>query len=303
MSRQPSPALAPVASMIPDRSALFSQLASVKDCVNQLPVEYRPRLQALFFELADTAEKYGRVNKTYQSLRYHHQHNQFPPQIQAVHEPKFQFCKEFMEDATTKEEYESFSRQLHTAWTSFRTTSMAAVLSAKKAELALLKGRLQMGAYRQRVIDIVDDVFSSQQSFPRAAELDDDGNVIVPSVPEDSIPQSESSSAGRSRGRAQPIDEDAIWTKSDRAVAAWDGPLLAARVIDIIRIRDVAACENMLKKLSLKKSASNVSQEAAESRRRQDAALDERVRALVQSALASKSDPDSCPVRVSDHSG
>ena len=290
MSRQPSPSLGPVVS---DRSALL-QLATVKDCVNQLPVAYRPRLQALFFELADTAEKFGRVDKTFQTLRYHHQHNEFPPQIQAVHEPKFQFCKEFLESSATKDEYETYTRQLHSAWTTFRTTSMATVMSAKKAELAFLEGRLHLRAYRQRVIDIVDEVYDAQESFHKFSELDDDGNVVMQTVPEGQVPV-----PGPSRSRSLgvlPMDEKMTWTKRDRDVAAWDGPLLAARVIDIVRNRDVAACESMLKKLAIKKSASNVSQEAAETRQRLDAALDARVRAAVQSALASKSSSSSIPL-------
>ena len=128
---------------------------------------------------------------------------------------------------------------------------MATVMSAKKAELALLEGRLQLRAYRQRVIDIVDDVFENQQTFHKVSELDDGGNVIMQTVPEDQVP-----APGPSRSRSMgtlPMDEKVAWTKRDRDVAAWDGPLLAARVIDIVRNRDVAACENMLKKLTIKK--------------------------------------------------
>ena len=299
MSRQPSPALGPVASLVAqiskkaDRTVFFSHLTTVKDCVLQLPSAYRPRLQAIFFELADRAEKYGRVDKTLQTLRHHNNNNEFPPQIQAIHEPKFQFCKEFIESATTKEAHDDYSRKLHSAWTTFRSSSMAAVMEAKKEELCLLEGGLQMGAYKHKIIEVVDEIYGLQSTLHNVTGVDNDGNIVMDTVQEGDVEgeiprRTASSSRARSMGTL-PGDQGQPWTKADRDVAAWDGPLLAARVIDIVRNRDIAACANMLKKLSIKKSASNVSEEFAENLRKRNLSLDEQVRAAVQSALASKS--------------
>ena len=51
--------------------------------------------QTPFFALADLTKKYGRVFKQLQTLRHHKSTGTFPPQIQAIHEPTFQYCKEY----------------------------------------------------------------------------------------------------------------------------------------------------------------------------------------------------------------
>jgi hypothetical protein len=167
MSRQASPV--PVRTIIAnikeehERQHMFSHLETVQQCIEYLPVAYRPALKTKYFALADIAEKRGRVNKMYLTLRHHANTGTFPPQLEAVHEPAFQFTKEYLESENSSDD--AYASLMHTAWINFRSNSLKHVTDRKRAELTFLEKKLRPAAYHDEILTAVKAVRNSQRQI------------------------------------------------------------------------------------------------------------------------------------------
>ncbi|KAA8892598.1 hypothetical protein FN846DRAFT_915158 [Sphaerosporella brunnea] len=302
MSRLASP-MPPVATMVADitkrgsRQVAFNAITSVKECVDILPTAYRATARDIFNTLSDITEKYGRVNKVFQTFRHHRSKGTFPPQIECVHEPSFLFTKEFSEHAETVPEAKARLLKMRNLWSAYRSDLLTAAIDAKREELLVLEARLQPKTYWNDIVNAMERVYERQLSFYKGADGKFPlGESIIEDV--EMVTGADTPTAGPS-GSAEPStipasrfrfgqsgDKEETWLKSDRDIAVWDAPRLAARVIDITRNRDLEELEKAIKKLSIKKAATAVEEDAITSLNARNADFDARVRAAVQSALA-----------------
>jgi hypothetical protein len=289
MSRQASPA--PVASLVAntkenaERAYLFSRFESVAQCIAHLPFAYRSSLKTKFFALADVAEKHGRVCKTYHTLRHHQQTGTYPPQLEAVHEPIFQFTKEFLEYEQHIPDADNLAVRSHNVWASFRSDTLNTVIERKRSELAFLEKKLHPATFREDILSAVRAVWEAQRRFSGLVNVrEEDSDVLVESGSGTATPT-------QAAPAIVPGDHQSAWMDTDYMLVKIDAIALAIRVVNITRSRDMAEIEKSLHKLTLQSAAIDVDRDALVLRRQQDdKAFDEKIACMVQSALAKNSE-------------
>ena len=289
MSRQASPV--PVHTIIAnikekgERAHLFSHLETVAQCVEHLPYAYRAPLKTKFFASADAAEKRSRVFKTYHTLRHHKNTGTYPPQLEAVHEPAFQYTKEYLEAESSAGD--AYASLMHAAWIDFRATMLKHALNRKKAELAFLEKKIRPAAYHDDILACVQKVRNSQRLMAGLEAIAEEGDVIMGENGGTTPPISKSSS-GATGEASDGTKRD--WMDTDFTFVKIDALALAGRVVDIINTRDMLAVNKALEKLALQSTAMDVEPDERVLRQQSDKALDERVARAVQAALAKKSE-------------
>jgi len=200
-----------------------------------------------------------------------------PPQIQAVHEPTFQYCKEYLEHVQTSTD-ETTTNLMHNAWIDFRVKMLNYAVDKKEAVFTFLEEKIHPAAYRGDLLTCVRKVGEDQR-------LVNGVDVDTPMGQGSGAATPTQSTAG-SRRRL-PADSSMDWIDTDYTLVKIDVLALASRVVGIIRARDLVAIQKSLAKLSLQHAAMEV-EPGTRGRLQQDYKNFEEVGRIVQAALAKR---------------
>ncbi|GAP83315.2 putative reverse [Rosellinia necatrix] len=210
-----------------ERMALYSHLTSVKDCIEAIPTTYREALRPVLFELANVCERYGRVNKTLHTMRTHKTNGTLPPQLKALKDPEFQYSKDFLGNVEGDTPDVTIGKLLN----SFKEKVLQGTIDSKKAEVSFLGNLLQAEVVNEKILHVVTDVYNERKTFQDVHNRMEEDEA-------DSQPASRKS-----------------WLDADFERAKTDCPLLAQRVIDITRARDMAELNKALAKVAIHQKA------------------------------------------------
>ncbi|KAH6603113.1 hypothetical protein Trco_008530 [Trichoderma cornu-damae] len=154
-----------------------------------------------------------------------------------------------------------------------RTQALAHAIDAKSAELSFLEGRLKPETYVEKMLKDIKDIFEQQIRFHRGENF--------------SQGSQDAEMSGISTGEKTNFKKVGLsWIQADYDLAREDVIKLAARVVEIIRSRDIASLQKALAKLEVKNRATPSASEAAESLKTLNDSIDKRVKELVLQALA-----------------
>ncbi|CAE6373056.1 unnamed protein product, partial [Rhizoctonia solani] len=153
-------------------SALAKSWTEVLDCV---PSAYKEALRASFKDLHSRAVKFHACEAALEKLKKGQHDARPPPQVQGVHEPRWQVAKEFAEST----EGLTALREITEAHEAYTTAVWSRGVELKKAELAYHTQRLTTESWWPPILAIIDDVYRKmdrdapviQQEASEEAEL------------------------------------------------------------------------------------------------------------------------------------
>ncbi|KAF8541205.1 hypothetical protein BDD12DRAFT_879070 [Trichophaea hybrida] len=153
---------------------------------------------------------------------------------------------------------------MRNSWEDVWTEALKSALECKMCQLESFEGRLKTVSYPSDV--------------RKAVQSDYEGQLVIHG-------NADSVSLAERLTNIEPDQGQKSWMEADRDVALWDGPILTARVIEIVRNRNLAEVTKAFKKLTIKKTVSSIDAESAEIVHRTDKALNDQVAAAEQREL------------------
>ncbi|OTB17223.1 hypothetical protein K445DRAFT_315860 [Daldinia sp. EC12] len=225
-----------------DRLTAYSNLGSVEDCIDAVPLPYRENIRQKFYLLSNSFDRYRRVNKTLQTLRTHKKNGTLPPQLKAISIPEFQFMKEFLEKEGENNPQATIGRLVQ----DFKSKALDTVIEAKEREIAFLGSLVNDQETIKSMTSEITRTYQEQLACHR--NTNDSHMAGIETAP---------GIAG------EPSHNNTDWLETDYKRALNDVPVLARRVIEIARSRDMADLQTSLAKLKIHQKAMPSQPEAA----------------------------------------
>lgn len=243
-------------------SAAYDSLKSPLECINAIPMTFCDQLGQKLHKLADIYETFYEANKTLQSLRKHEHAGTFPIEIEILREPHFKFSKPFLE--SEKENPESYFNEIKQLFEVTKVNALAAVIRAKDEEVMFLEQCLRPEEYSPPLLLEIENVYEQEvqrqsrwkNSCSNHNDISDRMRVYSPSL------------------------------NDDYELARKEVPILATRVIEILRSRDMASLQEALAKSDIHNQDKASTSEATRSLRLLSESIDKSVMEMVKAALA-----------------
>lgn len=263
-----------------ERLAAYSGITTTKDCIDAIPATYREALRPRFFQLSNECDRYGRINKTLQTMRTHKRLETLPPQLKSIGTPEFQYMKEFLEKERNNSEEHPIAK-MNSIVAEFHKLALETVIKAKESELEFVGSRINSTEVDAELIRIIKDVYKQQTAFHvKTVDTEMGGAPSLQSMPSDPANQT-----------ANKDD----WMTIDYNRAIHDVPILAKRVIEISRSRDMAELQKSLAKLEVHQKALPTQQDAAVTTQTLNEFFDKRLAEEVKKLLAKSKNKPNAP--------